>query len=144
MSVNNIIDILFQHLEMNELVTNGDIQLITKNYPEVIYEGTVYRCIIGDRVIKTDLWQSWTKDKAMAYTIVSNIRGGYNQGKRILLEQQVTNGIDIIKLLRILKYKENFNKKEYDVVCKLLSSYKQEQEVLCRLNDTYKILEIRK
>ena len=103
MSVNNIINILFQHLEMNDLITNTDVKLIIKNYPEAIYKGVVYRCIIADEVIKTDLWQSWTKDRNMAYTIVSNIRGGYNQGKRILLEQQVTNGVDIIKLLRILK-----------------------------------------
>ena len=143
MSVNSIIDILFRHLEMNDLITNADVKLITKNYPEVIYEGIVYRCVIADKIIKTDLWQSWTKDKAMAYTIVSNIRGGYNQGKRILLEQQVINGIDIIKLLRILKEEKNLNKKESEIICKLLSNYKQEQEVLCKLNDTYKVLEIK-
>ena len=141
MSVDNTIDVLFRHLQMNDLIEEHEVNNIIDKYPNSIYEGTVYRCIVADKVIQTDLWQSWTKDKDMAYTIVSNIRGDYQQGKRLLLKQQGI-GVDIVKLLRILKSEENLTQKQKNTICKLLSNYSHEQEVLCRLNNnTYNILE---
>ena len=142
MSVDNTINVLFRHLQMNDLIEEQNAKYIINKYPNALYMGTIYRCIVADKVIQTDLWQSWTKDKEMAYTIVSNIRGDYQQGERILLEQQGM-GVDIVKLLRVLKCKENITQEQRNIICKMLSNYKHEQEVLCKLNDTYKILEIK-
>ena len=143
MSVDYIINILYRHLQMNDLIEDTDAQLLMNNNPKTIYKNTVYRCIVSDKVVKNDLWQSWTKDKQMAYEIVTGLRGGYIDGDIILLEQN-GYGIDLVKLLRILKNSNNISQDKKKIICKLLTNYKHEQEVLCKLNDTYKIIEVKK
>ena len=48
-------------------------------------------------------------------------------------------GIDLIKLLRIIK-KINLSEKYYKIVCRLLSNYSGEMEVVSRLYDNYEIV----
>lgn len=140
MSIDEIINILYEHMEFNNLINNEQVEEIIKQFPECVYYGQVYRCIyIVDKVIENDLWQSWSKSKELAKMVVNNLRGGYNDGSKQVVLSQNAIGIDLIKLLRIIK-KMNLSKECYETSCRLLSNYKDEQEVLARTNFTYKIV----
>ena len=141
MSIDEIINILYEHMEFNNLINNEQVEEIIKQFPECIYYGQVYRCIyIVDKVIENDLWQSWSKSIDSACMVASNLRGGYNDGSKQVILNQNAIGIDLIKLLRIIK-KINLSEKYYKIVCRLLSNYRDEKEILARINYTYKIVE---
>ena len=95
---------------------------------------------IVDKVIENDLWQSWSKSIDSARMVASNLRGGYNDGSKQVILNQNAIGIDLIKLLRIIK-KINLSEKYYKIVCRLLSNYSGEMEVVSRLYDNYEIVE---
>ena len=140
MSIDEIINILYEHMEFNNLINNEQVEEIIKQFPECVYYGQVYRCIyIVDKVIENDLWQSWSKSIDSACMIASNLRGGYNDGSKQVILNQNAIGIDLIKLLRIIK-KINLSEKYYKIVCRLLSNYSGEMEVVSRLYDNYEIV----
>ena len=140
MSIDEIINILYEHMEFNNLINNEQVEEIIKQFPESVYYGQVYRCIyIVDKVIENDLWQSWSKSIDSARTVASNLRGGYNDGSKQVILNQNAIGIDLIKLLRIIK-KINLSEKQKKKVCRLLSNYSGEMEVVSRLYDNYEIV----
>ena len=67
MNLDNIINILFEHMELNNLIDNSDVDDIIKQFPEAIYYGEMYRCmnIVGNIQV-TDIWQSWSSSKESA------------------------------------------------------------------------------
>ena len=83
MDLDNIINILFKHMELNNLVDNSDVDNIIKQFPESIYYGEMYRCmnIVGDIQV-TDLWQSWSSSKDSACLVCYNLRSGIQKGSR--------------------------------------------------------------
>ena len=104
MSIDEIINVLYEHMEFNNLINNEQVEEIIKQFPECVYYGQVYRCIyIVDKVIENDLWQSWSKSIDSACMVASNLRGGYNDGSKQVILNQNAIGIDLIKLLRIIK-----------------------------------------
>ena len=140
MSIDEIINVLYEHMEFNNLINNEQVEEIIKQFPECVYYGQVYRCIyIVDKVIENDLWQSWSKSIDSACMVASNLRGGYNDGSKQVILNQNAIGIDLIKLLRIIK-KINSAEKYYKIVCRLLSNYSGEMEVVSRLYDNYEIV----
>ena len=141
MSIDEIINVLYEHMEFNNLINNEQVEEIIKQFPECVYYGQVYRCIyIVDKVIENDLWQSWSKSIDSACMVASNLRGGYNDGSKQVILNQNAIGIDLIKLLRIIK-KINLSEKQKKIVCRLLSNYSGEMEVVSRLYDNYEIVE---
>ena len=141
MSIDEIINILYEHMEFNNLINNEQVEEIIKQFPECVYYGQVYRCIyIVDKVIENDLWQSWSKSIDSACMVATNLRGGYNDGSKQVILNQNAIGIDLIKLLRIIK-KINLSEKQKKKVCRLLSNYSGEMEVVSRLYDNYEIIE---
>ena len=142
MSIDEIINILYEHMEFNNLINNEQVEEIIKQFPECVYYGQVYRCIyIVDKVIENDLWQSWSKSIDSACMVASNLRAGCTSKgiNKVILTQEVENGLDLIKLLRIIK-KINLSEKYYKIVCRLLSNYSGEMEVVSRLYDNYEIV----
>ena len=140
MSIDEIINVLYEHMEFNNLINNEQVEEIIKQFPECVYYGQVYRCIyIVDKVIENDLWQSWSKSIDSACMTASNLRGGYNDGSKQVILNQNAIGIDLIKLLRIIK-KINLSEKQKKIVCRLLSNYSGEMEVVSRLYDNYEIV----
>ena len=141
MSIDEIINVLYEHMEFNNLINNEQVEEIIKQFPECVYYGQVYRCIyIVDKVIENDLWQSWSKSIDSACMVASNLRGGYNDGSKQVILNQNAIGIDLIKLLRIIK-KINLSEKQKKIVCRLLTNYSGEMEVVSRLYDNYEIVE---
>ena len=141
MSIDEIINVLYEHMEFNNLINNEQVEEIIKQFPECVYYGQVYRCIyIVDKVIENDLWQSWSKSIDSACMVASNLRGGYNDGSKQVILNQNAIGIDLIKLLRVIKQMD-ISEVQKKTVCKLLSNYRDEKEILARINYTYKIVE---
>ena len=141
MSIDEIINILYEHMEFNNLINNEQVEEIIKQFPECVYYGQVYRCIyIVDKVIENDLWQSWSKSIDSACMVASNLRGGYNDGSKQVILNQNAIGIDLIKLLRVIKQMD-ISEEQKKKVCRLLSNYKYEKEILARINYTYEIVE---
>ena len=143
MSIDEIINILYEHMEFNNLINNEQVEEIIKQFPECIYYGQVYRCIyIVDKVIENDLWQSWSKSIDSACMTASNLRAGCTSKgiNKVILTQEVENGLDLIKLLDTIK-RFDLTEKQKKIVYRLLSNYRMEREVLYKLMDTYKIIE---
>ena len=140
MSIDEIINVLYEHMEFNNLINNEQVEEIIKQFPECVYYGEMYRCmnVVGDIQV-ADLWQSWSSSKDSACLVCYNLRSGIQKGSRRVVLSQNAIGIDLIKLLRIIK-KMNLSKECYETSCRLLSNYKDEQEVLARTNFTYKIV----
>ena len=141
MNLDNIINILFEHMELNNLVDNSDVDNIIKQFPESIYYGEMYRCmnIVGD-VQVTDLWQSWSSSKDSACMTCDGLRSGIQKGSKRVVLKQNSIGIDLIKLLRVIKQMDKAEGQK-KTVCKLLSNYRNEKEILARINYTYEIVE---
>ena len=141
MNLGNIINILFEHMELNNLVDNSDVDNIIKQFPESIYYGEMYRCmnIVGDIQV-TDLWQSWSSSKDSACMVCDNLRSGIQKGSKRVVLKQNSIGIDLIKLLRLIK-QMNISEEQKKKVCRLLRSYRYEKEILARINYTYEIVE---
>ena len=141
MNLDNIINILFEHMELNNLIDNSDVDDIIKQFPEAIYYGEMYRCmnIVGNIQV-TDIWQSWSSSKESACLVCDNLRSGNQKDtKRVVLKQN-SIGIDLIKLLRLIKQMD-ISEGQKKKVCRLLSSYRYEKEILARINYTYEIVE---
>ena len=144
MDLENIINILFEHMELNNLIDNSDVENSIKQFPEAIYYGEMYRCIyIVDKVIENDLWQSWSTSIDSACMVSTNLREGYilKGENKVILSQEVENGLDLIKLLDTIKRLE-LTDKQKKIVYRLLSNYRMEKEVLCQLMNTYKVNEL--
>ena len=141
MNLDNIINILFEHMELNNLIDNSDVDNIIKQFPESVYYGEMYRCMnIVDDIQVTDLWQSWSISKDSACTVCDNLRSGIQKGSKRVVLKQNSIGIDLIKLLRLIKQME-LSEEQKKIVCKLLSNYSGEMEVISRLYDNYEIVE---
>ena len=143
MSIDEIINILYEHMEFNNLINNEQVEEIIKQFPECVYYGQVYRCIyIVDKVIDNDLWQSWSTSIDSACMVSTNLRGGciLKGENKVILSQEVENGLDLIKLLDTIKRLE-LTDKQKKIVYRLLSNYRMEKEVLCQLMNTYKVIE---
>ena len=140
MNLDNIINILFEHMELNNLVDNSDVDNIIKQFPESVYYGEMYRCmnIVGDIQV-TDLWQSWSSSKDSACLVCDCLRSGIQKGSKRVVLKQNSIGIDLIKLLRLIK-KMDLSEEQKKIVCKLLSNYSGEMEVVSRLYDNYEIV----
>ena len=140
MDLDNIINILFEHMELNNLVDNSDVDNIIKQFPESIYYGEMYRCmnVVGDIQV-TDLWQSWSSSKDSACLVCDNLRSGIQKGSRRVVLKQNSIGIDLIKLLRLIKQMD-ISEEQKKIVCRLLSNYSGEMEVVSRLYDNYEIV----
>ena len=140
MNLDNIINILFKHMELNNLVNNSDMDNIIKQFPESVYFGEMYRCmnIVGDIQV-TDLWQSWSSSKDSACLVCYNLRSGIQKGSRRVVLKQNSIGIDLIKLLRLIKQMD-ISEEQKKKVCRLLSNYSGEMEVVSRLYDNYEIV----
>ena len=144
MDLDNIINILFEHMELNNLINNEQVEEIIKQFPECVYYGQVYRCIyIVDKVIENDLWQSWSTSIDSACMVSTNLREGYilKGENKVILSQEVENGLDLIKLLDTIKRLE-LTDKQKKIVYRLLSNYRMEKEVLCQLMNIYKVNEL--
>ena len=144
MSIDELINILYEHMEFNNLINNEQVEEIIKQFPECIYYGQVYRCIyIVDKVIENDLWQSWSTSIDSACMVSTNLREGYilKGENKVILSQEVENGLDLIKLLDTIKRLE-LTDKQKKIVYRLLSNYRMEKEVLCQLMNTYKVNEL--
>ena len=141
MNLNNIINILFKHMELNNLVDDSDVDNIVKQFPESVYYGEMFRCmnIVGDIQV-TELWQSWSSSKDSACMVCDNLRSGVQKGSKRVVLKQNSIGIDLIKLLRLIKQMD-ISEGQKKIVCKLLSNYRDEKEVLARTNFTYNIVE---
>ena len=140
MNLDNIINILFEHMELNNLIANSDVDNIIKQFPEAIYYGEMYRCMnIVDDIQVTDLWQSWSSSKDSACMVCDNLRSGIQKGSKRVVLKQNSIGVDLIKLLRAIK-QMNLSKEQKKIVCRLLSNYREEKEILARMNYTYKIV----
>ena len=140
MNLDNIINILFEHMELNNLIDNSDVESIIKQFPASIYYGEMYRCMnIVDDIQVTDLWQSWSSSKDSACMVCNNLRSGIQKGSRRVVLKQNSIGVDLIKLLRLIK-QMNISEGQKKIVCKLLSNYRDEKEILARINYTYKIV----
>ena len=140
MNLDNIINILFEHMELNNLIDNSDVDNIIKQFPESVYYGGMYRCmnIVGDIQV-TDLWQSWSSSKDSACLVCDNLRSGIQKGSRRVVLKQNSIGIDLIKLLRLIKQMD-LSEEQKKIVCRLLSNYSGEMEVVSRLYDNYEIV----
>ena len=140
MNLDNIINILFKHMELNNLVDNSDMDNIIKQFPESVYYGEMYRCmnIVGDIQV-TDLWQSWSSSKDSACMVCDGLRSGIQKGSRRVVLKQNGIGIDLIKLLRLIKQMD-ISEEQKKKVCRLLSNYSGEMEVVSRLYDNYEIV----
>ena len=140
MNLDNIINILFKHMELNNLVDNSDVDNIIKQFPESVYYGEMYRCmnVVGDIQV-TDLWQSWSSSKDSACLVCYNLRSGIQKGSRRVVLKQNSIGIDLIKLLRLIKQMD-ISEEQKKIVCRLLSNYSGEMEVVSRLYDNYEIV----
>ena len=141
MDLDNIINILFKHMELNNLVDNSDVDNIIKQFPESIYYGEMYRCmnIVGDIQV-TDLWQSWSSSKDSACLVCDCLRSGIQKGSRRVVLKQNSIGVDLIKVLRLIKQMD-LSEEQKKIVCRLLSNYSGEMEVISRLYDNYEIVE---
>ena len=141
MNLDNIINILFKHMELNNLVDDSDVDNIIKQFPESVYYGEMYRCmnVVGDIQV-TDLWQSWSSSKDSACMTCDNLRSGIQKGSRRVVLKQNSIGIDLIKLLRVIKQMDLLEEQKKKV-CRLLSHDKYEKEILARINYTYEIVE---
>ena len=141
MNLDNIINILFEHMELNNLIDNSDVDNIIKQFPESIYYGEMYRCmnVVGDIQV-TDLWQSWSSSKDSACLVCDCLRSGIQKGSKRVVLKQNSIGIDLIKLLRLIK-QMNISEEQKKKVCRLLRSYRYEKEILARINYTYEIVE---
>ena len=141
MDLDNIINILFEDMELNNLIDNSDVDNIIKQFPESVYYGEMYRCMnkVGDIQV-TDLWQSWSSSKDSACMTCDNLRSGIQKGSRRVVLKQNSIGIDLIKLLRLIKQMD-ISEVQKKTVCKLLSNYRDEKEILARINYTYNIVE---
>ena len=143
MSIDEIINVLYEHMEFNNLIDNEQVEEIIKQFPECVYYGQVYRCIyIVDKVIENNLWQSWSGSINSAEMVASNLRAGCTSKgiNKVILNQEVKNGLDLIKLLDTIK-KLDLTDEQKKIVYRLLSNYRQEHEVLCQLMNTYNIVE---
>ena len=140
MNLDNIINILFEHMELNNLIDNSDVDNIIKQFPESVYYGEMYRCmnIVGDIQV-TELWQSWSSSKDSACLVCDCLRSGIQKGSRRVVLKQNSIGIDLIKLLRLIK-KMDLSEEQKKIVCKLLCFYFCEMEVVSRLYDNYEIV----
>ena len=141
MSINEIINILYEHMEFNNLINNEQVEEIIKQFPECIYYGEMYRCmnVVGDIQV-ADLWQSWSSSKDSACLVCYNLRSGIQKGSRRVVLKQNSIGIDLIKLLRLIKQMDLLEEQKKKV-CRLLSNYRDEKEILARINYTYDIVE---
>ena len=141
MDLDNIINILFKHMELNNLVDNSDVDNIIKQFPESIYYGEMYRCmnIVGDIQV-TDLWQSWSSSKDSACLVCDCLRSGIQKGSKRVVLKQNSIGVDLIKVLRLIKQMD-LSEEQKKIVCRLLSNYSGEMEVISRLYDNYEIVE---
>ena len=141
MDLDNIINILFKHMELNNLVDDSDVDNIIKQFPESVYYGEMYRCmnIVGDIQV-TELWQSWSSSKDSACMVCDGLRSGIQKGSRRVVLKQNSIGIDLIKLLRLIKQMD-ISEEQKKKVCRLLSNYRDEKEILARINYTYEIVE---
>ena len=140
MNLDNIINILFKHMELNNLVDNSDVDNIIKQFPESIYYGEMYRCmnIVGDIQV-TDLWQSWSSSKDSACLVCDCLRSGIQKGSKRVVLKQNSIGVDLIKVLRLIKQMD-LSEEQKKIVCRLLSNYSGEMEVISRLYDNYEIV----
>ena len=140
MDLDNIINILFKHMELNNLVDNSDVDNIIKQFPESIYYGEMYRCmnIVGDIQV-TDLWQSWSSSKDSACLVCDCLRRGIQKGSKRVVLKQNSIGVDLIKVLRLIKQMD-LSEEQKKIVCRLLSNYSGEMEVISRLYDNYEIV----
>ena len=141
MSIDEIINILYEHMEFNNLINNEQVEEIIKQFPECIYYGEMYRCmnVVGDIQV-ADLWQSWSSSKDSACLVCYNLRSGIQKGSRRVVLKQNSIGIDLIKLLRLIKQMD-VSEEQKKKVCRLLSNYRDEKEILARINYTYDIVE---
>ena len=141
MNLDNIINILFEHMELNNLIDNSDVDDIIKQFPEAIYYGEMYRCmnIVGNIQV-TDLWQSWSSSKDSACMVCDGLRSGIQKGSKRVVLKQNSIGTDLIKLLRLIKQMDILEEQKKKV-CRLLRSYRYEKEILARINYTYEIVE---
>ena len=140
MNLDNIINILFEHMELNNLIDNSDVDDIIKQFPESIYYGEMYRCmnVVGEIQV-TDLWQSWSSSKDSACLVCDCLRSGIQKGSKRVVLKQNSIGIDLIKLLRLIKQMD-LSEEQKKIVCMLLSNYSGEMEVVSRLYDNYEIV----
>ena len=141
MNLDNIINILFEHMELNNLIDNSDVDDIIKQFPESIYYGEMYRCmnVVGDIQV-TDIWQPWSSSKESACLVCDCLRSGIQKGSRRVVLKQNSIGIDLIKLLRLIKQMD-ISEEQKKKVCRLLSKKKKKKEILARINYTYEIVE---
>ena len=141
MSIDEIINILYEHMEFNNLINNEQVEEIIKQFPESVYYGEMYRCmnIVGDIQV-TDLWQSWSSSKDSACLVCYNLRSGIQKGSRRVVLKQNSIGVNLIKLLRLIKQMD-ISEEQKKKVCRLLSNYRYEKEILARINYTYEIVE---
>ena len=141
MNLDNIINILFKHMELNNLVDDSDVDNIIKQFPESVYYGEMYRCmnVVGDIQV-TDIWQSWSSSKESACLVCDGLRSGIQKGSKRVVLKQNSIGIDLIKLLRLIKQMD-ISEGQKKKVCRLLRSYRYEKEILARINYTYEIVE---
>ena len=141
MNLDNIINILFKHMELNNLVDDSDVDNIIKQFPESVYYGEMYRCmnVVGDIQV-TDIWQSWSSSKESACLVCDGLRSGIQKGSKRVVLKQNSIGIDLIKLLRLIKQMD-LSEEQKKIVCRLLSNYSGEMEILARINYTYEIVE---
>ena len=140
MSIDEIINILYEHMEFNNLINNEQVEEIIKQFPECIYYGQVYRCIyIVDKVIENNLWQSWSSSKDSACLVCDGLRSGIQKGSKRVVLKQNSIGVDLIKVLRLIKQMD-LSEEQKKIVCRLLSNYRDEKEILARMNYTYKIV----
>ena len=140
MNLDNIINILFKHMELNNLVDNSDVDNIINQFPESVYYGEMYRCmnVVGDIQV-TELWQSWSSSKDSACLVCDCLRSGIQKGSKRVVLKQNSIGIDLIKLLRLIKQMD-LSEEQKKIVCRLLSNYSGEMEVVSRLYDNYEIV----
>ena len=140
MNLDNIINVLFEHMELNNLVDNSDVDNIIKQFPESVYYGEMYRCmnVVGDIQV-ADLWQSWSSSKDSACMTCDGLRSGIQKGSKRVVLKQNSIGIDLIKLLRVIKQMDLLEEQKKKV-CRLLRSYRYEKEILARINYTYEIV----
>ena len=140
MSINEIINVLYEHMEFNNLINNEQVEEIIKQFPECVYYGKMYRCmnVVGDIQV-ADLWQSWSSSKDSACLVCYNLRSGIQKGSRRVVLKQNSIGIDLIKLLRLIKQMD-ISEEQKKKVCRLLRSYRYEKEILARINYTYEIV----
>ena len=140
MSIDEIINVLYEHMEFNNLINNEQVEEIIKQFPECVYYGEMYRCmnVVGDIQV-TDLWQSWSSSKDSACLVCYNLRSGIQKGSRRVVLKQNSIGIDLIKLLRLIKQMD-ISEEQKKKVNRLLSNYRDEKEILARINYTYEIV----